>query len=227
MRSILIIGASGNLGLALIHSTAEHLSKPSVHAFVRTSSRIPPKEAALCATIQHGDALSQHDIKRALEVTHADTVIIAIGVRNSTAKSNLRENSARALIEVIRPGSPFEHIRVVCISSLGAGGSRILLGFGIGKLIRFNLRHVLRDHDMQEEVLIRGMGSKNANRLLIIRPTSLTDGNPGRKVVRFGSEEKAPSFKIDREDVAAYIAEQVCGGGEQFGNAVNVDTAPK
>lgn len=224
MYSVLIIGASGGLGQALIRVLSTHPSNPSIHAFVRTPSKLPPRETNLCQTVQQGDALDGEHIQRALELTQPNTVIVTIGVPNSVAKSELRENSAKTLMQAIHPESTFGNTRVVCISSLGAGGSKIILGFGIGSLLTFHLRKVLRDHDRQEKVFLNSIGEGKAHRLLIVRPTALSNGKTGGKVVTFGDEEKAPSFSIDREDVAKYVVGQVCGSGDQFGRAVNVGT---
>lgn len=128
---------------------------------------------------------------------------------------------------VIRPGSKFQDVRVVCVSSIGAGGSNIIVGFGIGSLIKFHLRKILRDHDLQEETFIDGMNVQKASRLLIVRPTALSDGKPGARIVTFGDQEKVPTLNIDRDDVAKYIADNVCGREDMFGKVVNIATAAK
>lgn len=225
MSSIMIIGASGRLGLALIRSTAAHPSTPSIHAFLRTPTKLPRKEAHLCTTVQQGDALERADLQRAIQATHPDIIIIAIGVPDSVSTSRIRQDSARVLMSLISTGSRFEHIRVVCVSSHGAGGSKIKLGFGMGSLLEFYLRKVLRDHDVQEEVLISCMGFQKATRLLIIRPTALVDGNPGGRIVTFGNRQKVPTLNIDRDDAARYIVDTVCGKENLFGKVINIATA--
>lgn len=220
--AVLIIGASGRTGLELIRSASALPSPPALHAFVRTPSKIPPKLAALCASVVKGDAVSTHDIERALTRTSADTVIISVG-RVDTGPSDIREKSARALMQVVRPGSQFDHVRIVCISSDGAGGTKIKIGMGLGKVLAYYLRHVLDDHNRQEAALKEGLGKdKNQKkRLLIVHPTGLTSGKAKGDVVLAGSET-GPTSRIDRADLAGWIMKEVCGSGSHFGGAVGL-----
>lgn len=226
MASILILGASGRTGLELIRKASAHDKSPTIHAFVRTKSKLPAAEAEKCASVQEGDSTKADDIKKALEATSANTVIMAIGHPNARP-SDVREKSATALMEVIKPGTPFEHVRVAAVSSDGAGDTKIDIGFGMGKVLTFHLRHVLKDHTQQENALKAGLGDDEAQkkRLLIVRPTGLTVGNERGTVVLSGSTG-GPSH-VDRGDVAKWIIDEVCGEGRHFGQAVGLTHPPK
>lgn len=217
-KSVLIIGASGRLGQSLIRAFSTHVPSPAIHAFLRTPSKLPPTERALCATLQPGDALLATDLLNALQRTKPDTIVISIGVPDSTAPSTLRGGSAKALAQALGEGG-FSDARVVCISSIGAGGSAVKLGFGIGALVRWRLRYLLADHDVQEGVL-RALGG---SRVLVVRPTGLVDGKRKGSVVAFEDEERCPSVSIGRDQVAEFVVGKVCAGAEaEFGGCVNV-----
>lgn len=218
--SILLIGASGRTGLQIIRAASTQPNSPAIHAFVRTPSKLPARDTSLCASVIRGDALHAEDLSRALKSSGADTVIISVG-RVDVGPTDLREKSAEALMQVIKPGTSYDHVRIVCISSDGAGGTKIQIGLGIGKALSFYLRHILKDHDKQEEVLKRGLGdnSRQKRRLLILHPTGLTSDKATGNVVEFG-DEKAPSSRIDRADLAKWIVGEVCGNGKRFGSAV-------
>jgi len=224
--SILIIGASGRTGLEIIRSAAHHPTRPALHALVRTPSKLPQTESKLCSSVIKGNATSTQDIIRALTASSADTVVIAIGAAD-TRPSDIREKSAEALVSVVKPGSKFEHVRIVCMSSDGAGDSKIKIGLGFGKVLTHYLRHVLDDHNRQEAALKKGLGSDEGQqkRLLIVRPTGLTSGKARGRVMLSGSAG-GPS-RVDRGDVAKWIVDEVCGKGSHFGSAVGMTQAAK
>lgn len=219
--SVLVIGASGRIGVQIVNALASQTPTPSVHAFVRTPTKLPSATADKCASVIQGNARSSTDVARALRESAADTAVIAIVAGNSTSRTDVRAATARALADCVKPGAEFARVRVVVVSSTGAGGTKIDLGFGVGVLLGFYLRHVMHDHDEQERAFKKRLEG-NTHRLLIVRPTSLTEGHPTRKVLTFSGDQRAPSSRIDRADVAMWIAEQVCGEGKAFGKEVCV-----
>lgn len=220
--SILVIGANGRMGQNLIHAASLETNKPLIHAFVRNPASLPSSVSDLCESVQRGNALQAEDVRAALVETSATHVIVAIGVPNSTAPSTLRTDSAKAITEAIE--SSKQSVKVVVVSSIGAGGTKIKFGFGIGSVIRFILRHILVDHDHQEERFL-SFFENDKDKLLIVRPTELTDGKGGAKVTLFDGDKKIPTMKVDRRDVATWIVAQVCRDGECFGRAVNITRA--
>ena len=213
VQSILIIGASGRTGLELIRAFSSLSAKLEVHAFCRNPSKITKEDSSLCATICKGDARNESDIEDALKVTKANVVIVSIGNGDSVAKSDIRTASAEALGRILRK-EDFQHVRVVVVSSTGASSSKIIVGFGIGSLISFHLRHVLKDHTGQEAALL------SIGRTTIVRATALTDHKATGKIVEFGDKDKSPTIYTDREDLANWVVQEVVRGFKGNGNRV-------
>ena len=213
-QNILLIGATGGTGIELLQQLNDHPSLPKVHALVRNANKIGVN-ANLCASVIQGDALNTTDIINALRQSQADTVIVSIGNGpKDVSKTELRTKSAKALVRALSI-SEFKHVQVLCVSSIGAGNSRINVGMGMGKLISFYIRHIIADHTGQEAAL-----ASIQNRTTIVRPTGLTVDKPVGHVVAFGDRAKAPTMETDRVDLAAWIVEQVCESDEPLGNNV-------
>lgn len=223
-QSILVVGATGRLGLESIHQLSSQASKPQVHAFCRKASKLSNEDQALCTSIVEGDARKSTDLENALRLTDADIVVISIGNGDNVAKSDIRTASAQALARVLRQPE-FGHARVVVVSSTGAGTSRIKVGLGLGALITYHLRHVLEDHTGQESAFLEPNEDDETSlkdRTIIVRATALTDGKATGKVVQFEDKQKSPTLQIDRADVVAWIVEQLNNGGELEGRVVNI-----
>lgn len=218
--SILVIGGSGRLGLQIIRNAATRKPAPLIHVLARTPSNIRPEDAQKCASVQQGDALNREDVERALTHTSANAVIMTIGVVESTAETDLRHKTAEVLADLVKPGAKFDHVKVVVVSSLGAGGTKIQIGFGIGIFVTHILRHILKDHDLQEETFQNALQDEHRNRLLIVRPTRLLDDKATGSVQTF--EGKCPNGKVDRADVAKWILDQFYADNPPFGTCVNV-----
>ena len=223
--NVLVIGGTGRLGIQIVHAAANHHSTPAIHVFARTPSRLPSEVADKCASLQQGDALNESDIANALSATRANVVIMAIGIPDDLKKSTIREESARVLMQLVKPGAQFDHVRVICVSSVGAGGTKIDLGFGMGSALAWILRHIMQDHTNQERVFLSEFGEQGKKRLLIVRPCSLIDGKPTGKVMTFDAMKKTPVLKVDRADVAQYVVEQTVNDYCNFGTAVNITTS--
>ncbi|CAN8075805.1 unnamed protein product [Agarophyton chilense] len=221
--SILIIGANGRTGQNLIQAALAHEPAPIVHAFVRNPDSLPPAVAAKCASVQKGDALQTDQVRAALAASDATHLVVAIGVPNDLSVSTLRTDSAKAIVQAIE--NTARDVNVVVVSSLGAGGSSIKMGFGIGMFVGHMLRNVLRDHDGQEECFNQAFEHKKQS-LLIVRPTNLIDGHPGKQLLLFDGQKKTPSSKTDRRDLADWIITQIFDGAQHFGNSVNITAAP-
>jgi uncharacterized protein YbjT (DUF2867 family) len=213
-QSVLIIGATGRTGLECIRHFASHQTNPAVHAFCRDVDKLDDKDKALCTSIVQGDALSPKDLKHALTQTRADVVVLSIGNGDSVKKSYNRTASAHAIVQVLKLPQ-YNDVRVIVVSSAGAGNSRIIVGGGLGKLISLHRRHVLADHTGQENAF-RSL----RNRTTIVRATSLTDERATGKLAYFQDREKSPTIKTDRADLAAWIVEEACGGAKPVGGRV-------
>lgn len=212
LPTVLVIGASGHTGVALLRAAAE---KAPTHAFLRTPSKLSAKDAGLCKSVQKGDALSTTDIENALDETNADMVFLSVGIANSASRSTLREDAGCALVRVLEKAR-FRHVRAVVIGAFGAGGTKLEYGLGVGTFANLILRHVLEDHDRQEKVL-----ADLGHRCWIIRPVMLND-REGNKAVEF--EDKAPSVWVGRRAVAEWVMNSILEG-TGFDKPANVAAA--
>ncbi|KAL7559706.1 hypothetical protein ACA910_017608 [Epithemia clementina (nom. ined.)] len=225
-RSILIIGATGALGRQCLHHLFRESLAPQIHILCRNPTKLNKSDQVSCASIIVGDAGWPPDVERALAQSQADCVFLVTGSGSDLSKkaNRVRQTTGQALAMSLK-NPAFQNVKTVVVSSHGAGGSKIIVGLGIGSMISYHLRHVLKDHDLQELAFADLM-----NRTLIVRPANLTDDQGGKQVVEFGDQEKAPSSNVDRSDVAAWICDQVfhphSSSLPSFGRKVNI-TSPK
>ena len=163
----------------------------------RDPSKLSDETKACCEGIVQGNARDAKDTEHALKVSKADLVIVAIGNGDSVKKNDIRTASAKALVSVLTT-TGYRNVRAVVVSSIGGGGSKIKVGFGVGMLISFHLRHILHDHDGQETEFLTSM----KDRTFVVRPTGLTEGKATGKVVPFGDREKCPIGQENRRKIA-------------------------
>jgi putative NADH-flavin reductase len=216
-KSVLVIGATGRTGIECIKELSSHDSKPQVHAFCRNASKLEGSLKDLCASIVEGDAKSEVDIERSLSMTKADVIIVSIGNGDNVGKSDIRTVSAQAVAKVMEKPE-FQHVHAMIVSSAGAGTSRIIVGFGIGSLISYHLKNILKDHTGQEQTFLSVHDLQK--RTCIVRATALVDNKATGKVVAYGDTDKAPSIETDRADLAAWITKQICRKYGSFGGKV-------
>jgi hypothetical protein len=229
LNAILIIGATGRTGTCLLKRLA-NVQQPSnnaptsIFAMCRDASKLSDEARACCDGVIKGNARGPKDMENALKASKADLVIVAVGNGDNVKKNDIRTATAKALVSVVT-SMGHRNVRAVIVSSIGSGGSKIKVGFGVGTLIDFHLRHVLHDHDGQAAECLT---SSMKERTFIVRPTGLTEGKAtGKKVVPFGGNEKCPNLETDREDLANCIAKEVIfnpNGAGRFGKQVCVAT---
>lgn len=222
--NILLFGATGRTGVQILRAKARHSESAdiSLHAFVRDESKLSKADRATCTSIQNGDACNVDDVSHAIEETNCNTIIVAIGsVHMSKQANDVREKSAHAITDAIadRQGE----IRVMLLSAVGAGDSTIKMGFGIGALIYFYLRHAMADQTKQEGVFKKAYAEGNQKNLLILRPPELIDEKACGRVVTM-EHDNMKNFKIDRQDLAEWMLD-ACLDGSDFGKELCVTTA--
>lgn len=209
-KSVLIIGATGGMGLQCLRQFSEDPSITYIHVFCRNPAKLSDTDKRLCESVITGDARSTSDIENALDQSKADYVVLATGNGADLSKSDTRENTGKALARAMA-NPAFQHVKAVIVSSHGAAETKIKVGMGIGWAITHHIRHILDDHTRQEAAFAGLM-----ERTLIVRPTALTDAKGGAKIVEFDGTKKGPSINIDRSDVAAWITKEVSKSPRAF-----------
>eukprot|EP00977_Amphora_coffeiformis_P015342 scaffold4510_cov183-Amphora_coffeaeformis.AAC.27 len=202
-KSVLIIGATGALGLQCLRHLAKEASIAEVHVLCRAPSKLSDDDTRLCQSITIGDAKNTQDIEKALLHSKANYVILATGNGANVGKSDTREKTGQALAEVLSKPT-YSHVKTVLVSSHGAADTKIVVGMGIGMMISYHLRHVLADHTNQEKAFASLM-----DRTLVVRPTALSDDKGGKTVVECEGNQKVPTINVDRSDVAAWITKEI------------------
>lgn len=213
-QSVLIIGSTGKTGTAIARQLFS-LQDVRVSALVRNPDKL---DETKFYSITKGDARKASDIEAALKSSQANWVVLCIGNGDDYSKSDIRTANAKATAAVLKK-STFSHVRVMVLSSTGAGPSKMNIGFGIGVMVGFQLRHVLADHTGQELACSKLDGS----RVTIVRATALTENEPVGNLVSFGDHDRCPTIKTDCEDLAIWIVNEMCGTPTlPNGGAINI-----
>ena len=198
---ILIIGASGGIGLAAVERALA--DGHEVRAFARGADRIALTDPGLEPVC--GDATDPAAVRAALE--GVGSVIQALGVApglgRTLAPVSLFSESTRVLIpEMERAGVR----RLVAVTGFGAGDSRGALSPPECLAHRLLLGRAYDDKDRQER-LIRD----SALDWLIVRPTILTNGPGRRRYAVLREPGQWRSGLISRRDVADFLVREATG----------------
>jgi len=199
MKRILIIGASGGIGVKAISAALE--KGYSVRAFSRRASQIPIEDERL--EKRDGDALSKSDIDNAL--LECDAVIQTLGVpfnlRMITGPVSLFSRAT----EVLLPSMANAGVkRLIAVTGFGAGDSRKQIPFWQAPGFELVFGRAYADKSIQEE-LIR---TSNLD-WTIVRPVVLTNG-PRTDCYRALTEPRLfGNGLISRADVAGFLIDQV------------------
>lgn len=194
---VLVFGATGSVGRHVVEQGLERGHE--VTAFVRDPSGLDAAREGL--TVFRGDVLDAASVERA--VRGQEAVLCSVGAgRKGRIRSEGTRNIVRAMEEAgVR--------RLVCQSTLGAGGSRGNLDF-FWKHVMFGLllRDAFADHE-QQEAYVR----ESALDWTIVRPAAFTDGGrTGEYRHGFPPTKKGLKLKISRADVAGFMLDQLADG---------------
>ncbi len=191
---VLIFGATGTVGRQLVTQALE--MGHTVTAFARDPSKLEIRHPSLEIIV--GDVMDSALVDRA--VAGHDAVLVALG---AGIKGQVRSTGTRNIIQAMQ-GNGVR--RLVCLSTLGVGDSRVHLNF-YWKHIMFGmlLRGAFADHVSQEEHVIR-----SGLDWTIVRPAAYTDGErTGNYRHGFPATAKALKLKISRADVADFVLTQL------------------
>jgi putative NADH-flavin reductase len=192
---VLLFGATGGTGL-LVAQRALDVGY-SVTAFIRNPSKLTISHANL--NVVQGSVLDQAQIESAMPEHEA--IICCLG-RPALQAGFLRSQGTLNIISAMKN---CKIKRLICLTSLGYGDSKIILRntpFVFRRIIApLLLRSTFHDHSTQESYV--AMSDLNWT---IVRPGTLTNEEASR-IYRTGFDYKDPTVKvkISRKDLAEYL----------------------
>jgi putative NADH-flavin reductase len=195
MHHILIVGASGGIGLEAVKLGLER--GHAIRAMARSADRIAIEHPAL--ERYAGDATDPGAVQAALRGVTA--VIQAVGVAPSLERTfkpvHLFSETTRVLVpEMERAGVR----RLVAVTGFGAGDSRRSLSLLERLPHRLLLGQAYDDKDRQEAII-----RESDLDWLIVRPTILTNGARRGRYKVLGDPAQWRNGLISRADVADFL----------------------
>jgi putative NADH-flavin reductase len=187
--NLLIVGASGKTGRALVHQACAlgHQVTALVHH--------APKQSMHCAHIIEGDARDTQLLESAVATQHA--VIDTVGTRKPFLKTTLETDVARNLIAAMRRHGVR---RIVAVSSIGVGDSIANVPLLYRALMPIFFRGAIPDKEAMEAQL-----RQSSLDWTIVRPAGLTDGALTNAVHLVTPASFHHVRSISRADLSAFI----------------------
>lgn len=189
-----IIGGTQGVGFAAVMQALE--ANYIVTLLARTPEKVQINNDNL--TIVQGDALNASDIEKV--VAGQDAIINSLG-STSNNPDNVCTVGTRNIIAAMKK---FGVRRLITVTALGVGDSRDQVPFVFKILMNTVLRKAYADKETQEQA-IRASGLE----WVIVRPGGLTDDAKTGTWTVVKSGETAPSSRISRADVAAFVLSQL------------------
>ncbi|CAM2005715.1 NAD(P)-dependent oxidoreductase [Acanthopleuribacter pedis] len=190
--NVVVFGATGTVGREIVNQVLARGHR--VTAFSRNPQNMAMDHEAL--SFAQGDVLDPKAVAAA--VAGHDAVICALG---AGLKGGLRAPGTNNIIAAMQRHNIR---RLVCLSTLGVGDSKVHLNF-YWKYIMFGmlLRNAFADHVAQETAV-----QSSDLDWTLIRPSAYTDGPmTGRYQHGFDSTKRRLNLQISRADVAHFTLE--------------------
>lgn len=227
--SILVVGATGRIGQAVVQAAARSTSSPSVHAFIRSPESFMAPYRFYCNSIHKGDARSPYELANAIESTRADHVVLCVGAGNNEDDIDVCEASAISIAGALCDTERYGRIRVTIFS------------MSIFPMMKPFLGYDVLDHLHQEESLISSFQEWGClEYLLIVRmkktPIIIDDSKRKhcvnvRKISNFrkiaGNRVFLPMSSVHRDDMAEWLIEHICGPSNNFGGIYGISGSRK
>lgn len=202
MTKILVIGASRGIGLETVRCALE--AGLDVRAFSRHAGNITIEDPRLEKF--NGDALNAEDVARAL--TGVDIVVQVLGAPFNAETvlrgTHLFSDATRLLVDCMEAQGPK---RLVCVTGLGAGDSRMHLKGMYRLMFTLGLARMYDDKDVQERI-VRNSGLD----WTIVRPGLLTDGRATGVYQVLEKPEEWQAANVRRADVAVFLIDEALKG---------------
>jgi uncharacterized protein YbjT (DUF2867 family) len=194
---VLVIGASGGTGRALVRQALER--QYAVTAFVRDPRRLGIAHANL--TVVRGDVLDYSSVAEA--VRGQDAVVCALGHKRFLYPTRILSAGTR---NVLRAMDAHGVRRLICQTSLGIGDSAGRMGLYYTLVVLPLILPFYFWDKTRQERLVADSGAA----WTIVRPTALTNA-AGRGECRHGAGvgSRLWTLSIPRADVASFMLDQL------------------
>lgn len=207
---LLVIGASQGVGALTVTAALER--GHAVTAFARSPHKLTLEHPSLTRSV--GDFHDAASVDAA--VPGHDAVIITASASSLKGFKDDPTFFSRGTGLVIDAMQRHGVRRLVVLSALGTGDSRVLFNFLLRKLVLdLVLARPYQDHERQEQ-LVHGCGLD----WVIARPSKLTNGPARKRSKKTTTIEPVPS-SISRADVADFLVE-ACASDVWLGHAVQL-----
>lgn len=192
---IIVFGATGTIGRLVVKQALK--DNYEVIAFARNPQAIAIEHSHLSK--YEGDVYKPSDVSAAIQ--GCDVVCITLG--SKSLSSDVRSVGTQHIVNAMQQ----HHVkRLICQSTLGVGESRRNLNF-FWKYLMFGLilRHVYKDHVLQEQIV-----KQTDLEWVIVHPAAFVDDAKSQNYKHgFTANEKHLRLKISRSDVASFIVKQI------------------
>jgi uncharacterized protein YbjT (DUF2867 family) len=199
MKSVLVVGGSRGIGLAVVRRALE-VGHP-VRAFARTAALIGMEDPRLQRV--EGDARSADDLRRA--VKGMDAVVLSLGVPPGLGfiirPVDLFSSATRALLPAMREEGVH---RLIAVTGFGAGDSRAAIPTMQRLPFQLVFGRAYADKDIQEQ-LIRDSEMD----WTLVRPGVLTNGRATGRCQALADPVTWRNGFVSRADVADFIVAQL------------------
>lgn len=188
-----IFGSTGKTGSLLVQQALE--AGHNVTAFVRDPLKLSLKHANLGFVT--GNVLFSQAVEKALK--GQDTVLVCLG-SSSTSPNSVRSEGTKTIIAAMQKQGIK---RLIVMTTLGSHESWQQLPLAAKAFFGTVLKHVLKDHELQETYV-----KQSALDWTIVRPGGLTDG-PLTEAYTASTDPALKAGRVSRADVAAFMLKQV------------------
>ena len=189
---LIIFGATGSIGGHLVDQALSRGHQVTV--FVRSPEKFGQPHENL--RVVEGDVLDPALVASAMQ--GHDVALCALGMPIMN-KEKLRANGTKNIVRAMEENGVR---RLVCLSALGAGDSRVILPLQYKYLlIPLVMRHLYADHELQESYV-----RESPLDWVIVRPGNFSKGAHTCSYRHgFAATDKSLKLKISHADVADFM----------------------
>ncbi|KAL7572368.1 hypothetical protein ACA910_021578 [Epithemia clementina (nom. ined.)] len=120
-QSVLVIRATGKAGTEMVRQLADVDDHPVIYGMTDDIQNVPRESMKLhmkhTEMLIEGNVAAPEDLHRALLISQADTIVLAI---DDSIMADARREAANSIVQVLRH-PPFRHVRLIVVSFSHAG----------------------------------------------------------------------------------------------------------